>query len=282
MAKTIWITGASGRLGAELIRRLKANPDYKIIGTDKDTDITDMTAVDKAADVYRPNVIINCASLSDTAYCEENMVDAFRVNALGARNLAAASRRQNARIIQMSTDDVFDGKLSGRHTEFDAPEPRSVYGRSKLAGENFVRELNPKHLIIRSSWVYGLRTADGDFMSMVLEKGKNGEHFSVPMDVISSPTDSRLLSEAVEALMDKGEYGVFHASCEGVCSRHEFAKAILQYAGFDPSLAEAEYSESGKASSTLLENLMMKMTGVFEMPDWKEELESFMKTKEVK
>lgn len=114
----------------------------------------DMQAVDHAMDVYRPTIVINCASISDAEYCESHMVEAFKINALGARNLASASRRINAKMIQLSTDDIFDGKTSGRLTEYDTPAPQTVYGKSKLAGENYVRELNPKHLIIRSSWVY--------------------------------------------------------------------------------------------------------------------------------
>ena len=110
------------------------------------------------------------------------MVEAFRVNALGARNLAAVTRRLNAKLIQLSTDDVFDGKSSGRMTEFDFPDPQTVYGKSKLAGENYVKELNPKHLIIRSSWVYGAASGEAhqDYFSYVVEKGKTS-YYSQPI-----------------------------------------------------------------------------------------------------
>ena len=272
---TIWVTGASGKLGAVLVKILKLNRDYKLIATDMDVDITDMSAVEQAASVYRPNIIINCAGLSDEQYCEQNMVQAFRVNALGARNLAAVSRQHNAKIIQMSTDDVFYGKDAVALTEFDMPNPVTVYGKSKLAGENFVRELNPKHLIIRSSWVYGI--GRGDFFSYVVEKGQNHTPFDVPLDRISTPTSAIELAKFIHTLLEHTEYGTYHASCEGTCSRCEFAQAILEEMGFEPSLAKGVFSgEEHEMTCTILENLMMKMTDVYEMPQWQSDLKEYV------
>jgi dTDP-4-dehydrorhamnose reductase len=273
---TIWIAGASGNLGPALVELLKENTDYMIITTDKDVDVVDIAALEHAADIYRPNVVINCAGISNVAYCENHAVEAFRVNALGARNLATVSRMVNAKIIQLSTDDVFDGKTKQHMTEFDTPNPTTVYGKSKLAGENFVRELNPKHLIIRSSWVYG---GKNDFFTYCLSCGKNHEAFVVPENQVSTPTSATELAKFLSVLLEKAEYGIYHASCEGICSRLEFAKSILSLSGYDEALACP--SESPEISSTLLENLMMKMTGVYEMPDWKSALNSYIsKTKE--
>ena len=270
---TIWVTGAEGRLGNALVQLLSQDLNNKVIGTDKDVDVTDMEAVEAAMDVYKPNVIVNCASISDPKECERDMVEAFKVNALGARNLAMAAERVSAKIIQMSTDDVFLGKTSARLTEFDIPTPNTVYGRSKLAGENFVRELNPKHLIIRSSWVYG--TGKNDFLTYVLEKGKAGESFEVPMDVISTPTSALTLARFVETMIPRSEYGIFHASCEGSISRRSFAQEILKGFGYDERLAEGVFARD-KAKSTLLENLMLKMTGICEMPYWRDDLDAYI------
>jgi dTDP-4-dehydrorhamnose reductase len=277
---TIWITGAHGNLGPTLVKLLKKNTDYKIISTDTDVDVTDMTSVEHAADMYRPNVIINCASLSNVDYCETHMVEAFKVNALGARNLASVSRKVNAKIIHLSTDDVFDGKSTAPLTEFDTPNPNTVYGKSKLAGEKYVQELNPKHLIIRSSWVYG---GQNDFFSSVLEHGKQGTSFEVPEDKVSTPTSAYELAQVLTILMEKSEYGLYHASCEGVCTRHEFAQSILTLAGYDAALAIPTRSlAENEVSSTLLENLMLKMTELYEMPSWKEALKTYIdSTKEV-
>ena len=225
--------------------------------------------------IYKPNIVINCASVSDVYSCEENPVEAFRVNALGARNLATASRQDNAKIIHLSCDDVFSGEHAIPKTEFDVPTPVTVYGKSKLAGENFVRELNPRHLIIRSSWVYG---GGDDYISYVLEKAAAKEPFTAAFDKISTPTSSDLIARFIELMLDKKEYGIYHASCEGACTRYEYARMILHLTGNDISLVSGTFAEKeGLTTTTLLENLMMKMTGVFEMPDWKEELRNYVK-----
>ena len=158
----IWITGANGQLGRALLRQMKQEETlHNVLTTDMDVDITDMQQVSRYAGSTRPNVIINCAGMTDVAACEADMVGAYKVNALGARNVAAAARMVDAKIIQLSTDDVFSGERQDALTEFDAAVPNTVYGKSKLAGEMLVRELNPKHLVIRSSWMYG----DGKILS---------------------------------------------------------------------------------------------------------------------
>ena len=275
---SIWIVGADGRVGRELLKRFKYNTDLKVVATDKEVDISSMEEVDRQFDMLKPDIVINCAGITNADYCEENLIEAYRVNALGARNLAAATRRGNARIIQLSTDDVFDGNHGGRLTEFDTPNPKSVYGKSKLAGESFVRELNPKHLIIRSSWVYGI--GDGDYYSYVVGKGQAGEKFEAPLDRISSPTSAEALSEVIESLIDYKEYGIFHVSCEGACSRFEFARTILEENGLDTTLVTGKVTSSdGEQSSTLLENLMLKMICVKEeypMTHWREDLKKYV------
>jgi len=274
MKNSIWITGASGRIGKELVKILKSNTDNRVVATDKDVDITDSKAVMSAVEIYRPDVIINCSSISDEKYCEDNMVEAFKVNALGARNLANAARKVNAKIVQLSTDDVFSSNGDVKLTEFDTPNPVTVYGKSKLAGENYVRELNPKHLIIRSSWVYGSGTSH--FFSYVREKATSNESFSVPEYLVSTPTCADTLADFICTVIEKSEYGIFHASSEGSCTRLEFAKEILKGLGANPDLAVPEKSTDGTISSTLLENLMLKMTGLYEMPDWKEDLAKYI------
>lgn len=279
LKNAIWITGAEGRLGSALVELLKKDMDNKVVGTDMDVDITDMEAVEQAIKVYRPNIVINCASISDADYCEQNMVEAFKVNALGARNLAAASRSANAKIIQLSTDDVFSGKKAGHLTEFDLPDPESVYGKSKLAGESYVRELNPKHLIVRSSWVYGAanENAKEDYFSYVVGHGKSHTPFEAPLDRIGSPTSADVLAGFISCLLDKTEYGVYHASCEGMCSRHEFATAVLALTGYDTELAKGYFSVENRGRiSILLENLMMKMTEIYTMPQWFDELKDYI------
>lgn len=271
--QTIWVTGSKGRLGPSIMEALNHNREYKVIGTDKDVDITNITEVEQMMQIYRPSVIINCAAASGVAYCEANMVEAFKVNALGARNLAIAARGANCKLIHISTDDVFDGKKAGRWNEFDAPEPKSVYAKSKYAGEQYVSSLCPKHLIIRSSWVYGGSTGN-DYFGEVVAKGEAGEVFNAPVDKVSTPTSADELCKFIVKMIDTVEYGIYHAACEGMCTRNEFAQFVLSGMGYDVALAKGNFEP--EQSSTLLDNLMMKMTEVHEMPHWMEALKAYI------
>lgn len=273
----VWITGAKGRLGSTISKMLDYT-EYIVYTSDLDVDISNMPDVMSYIEVIRPDVVINCAGYSDEALCETNQAIAYKVNALGARNIAAATRKIGAKIIHISTDDVFSGEADNELTEFDMAYPCSVYGKSKLAGENFVRELNPRHLIIRSSWVYGGKEASNDFVDRLLKQTETKSVIAVPNDQISSPTSARVLAEFILKLLHTNEYGIYHASCTGSCTRYEFAKTILEYAGLNQIQLEATFTEKGttKAKYTLLRNLMMEITGLYQMPYWKDALKEYM------
>lgn len=273
---SIWIAGAGGRIGGRLVEALNADVSNKIIATDKEeVDVTKMEEVIQACDCYRPTVIINCASLSDAEYCEAHETEAYRVNALGARNLAAVSRQHNAKIIYLSSDDVFCGNHNRAKNEFDIPTPETVYGKSKLAGENFTRDLNLKHLIIRSSWVYG--AGGNDFLGTVLDKAKKGESFEAPLDRLGTPTCVDSLVQFIAKMVNNQEYGIYHAADQGVATRHQFATRILSLFGYDASLAVATFAKKdGAVVSTALDDLMMRMTGIHTMPAWEKDLEAYV------
>ena len=134
----IWITGAEGRLGSALVKHFEHNTDYEILTSDKDVPVEDDKQIIRFANLNHPDVIINCAAISDVDYCEKNPDEAYKINAIGARNVAVAARMINAKLIHISTDDVFNGVNEEAHNEFDTPKPISVYGKSKLAGESLV------------------------------------------------------------------------------------------------------------------------------------------------
>ena len=276
MKTTIWVVGASGRVGRALKSTLKKNTEFKVIATGREVNITKLNEIEQAIMVYRPNVVVNCASISNEAYCEDHKVEAFGVNAIGARNLAVVSERNNIKIIQLSTDEVFSGEHNFAKNEFDAPTPDTIYGQSKLAGENFVRELNPKHLIIRSSWVYGEDWED--YVSVVLDHAKKGEKFDAAIDRISSPTYMKRIVDFIMKMIPKEEYGLYHVASEGSCSRYELATTILSLAGYDTNLAVPVSGAGTNVVSTLLENLMMKITDVYQMPEWHVDLETYIKS----
>lgn len=273
----IWIAGAKGSLGQALQQKFKS-PHNTVLVTDLDVDVTDLEAVISYVAMNGPEWIINCAGMTDPEECEKDMTNAFKVNALGARNLAIAARQVNAVTIQISTDDVFSGRNGGLLTEFDKPDPISVYGKSKLAGEEFVTSLNPKHIVVRSSWVYGHK--NDDFVSKVINMSKDKSSIKMPVDYIGSPTSADVLADFIEHLIHVEEYGIFHASCEGTCSRAEFAKAVLEEAEIDNCKIEEMYCGDTKKyyrpQNIKLENLMMKMTGIYEMPKWRDALNVYM------
>ncbi len=279
MNKTkIWIAGANGQLGTAICNQIDYTK-YTLLSTDTDLDITNLEEVTSYINMTHPNVIINCAGMTDLEECEKDMIQAYKVNAIGARNLCAASRSIGAKFVQISTDDVFDGRRQVALNEFDNVFPITIYGKSKLAGENFVRELNPKHLIIRSSWIYG--NGENNFVSHILKEAKTKSVIQVPSDQFSTPTSAKELAKFILHLLETNEYGTYHASCEGMCSRYEFAKVILKLAGITDVTVEPVLSASGESvvsrgRYTILDNLMMKLTDSYEMPQWRDALADYI------
>lgn len=270
--QVVWIAGASGRIGSALVRLIDHGK-YAVITSDKEVDITDLDVVTNFAAINRPDIVINCAALLASSNGVIDKLEAYRLNALGARNMAIASESVGATIIHFSTDDVYSGKTRLLVNEFDAPSPVHIYGRSKLAGEKFVRELNPKHIILRSSWVYDDRP--GWIFSDVLEAGRTGVPIEVPANQFSSPTSTLSVAEATIAIMEADEYGLFHIASRGTCSRFEFAKRILDLAGLPSQNLIGKYDEAD-GYTIELEDLMLELTEVYTMPRWEEDLHMYM------
>ena len=279
---SVWIAGARGQLGYAIYKILHENVNVEVLTSDLDVDVRNMVDVDSFASMNHPDVIINCAGMTDLAMCERNVEEAYRVNALGARNLSIAARKVNAKLIHISTDDVFDGTAKQPLNEFDRTNPLTVYGKSKLAGEMFVRELAPKHMVVRSSWIYG--NTKNNFVSYILEELLTEDTIFVPVDQVSTPTSAVELAKFIVKLVNSSEYGIYHASCEGMCSRYEFAKEIVRLSGknvnIEPLTAGENPSVVNRPRYTLLDNFMMRVSGIYEMPDWKEALAAFMAGKE--
>ena len=273
----IWICGAKGQIGRainEVIDKLE----YKILDTDiDDLDITDTDEVLRFGEMNRPDVIINCAGLTDLQECEKDLAKAFKTNALGARNLSIVARKVEAKLVHISTDDVFDGKSQKPYTEFDETHPKTAYGKSKLAGERYVKEFTYKHFIIRSTWVYGL---GNNFINQLLEKVDQGENLSIAGDQFGSPTSAKELARFILHLIQTNEYGTYHVTCSGVCNRYEFAQEILRLAGKNIELKSVPTEQSDLSSVrppyAVLDNFILRIIEVYDMPDWKESLKEYM------
>lgn len=271
----VWVAGASGRVGT-MIRNILDTRDADLYETDKDElDITDAAEVNKYGLRYRPNVIINCAGIPNARFCEEHVEEAYKVNALGARNLSAVARKIDARIIQISTDDIFTCEEEKSFHEFDDPNPVTVYGKSKYAGENFVKELAPKHLIIRSSWVYG---SEGEnFVNYVISKVKAGEKVEAAVDDYACPTSAKELSRVILRLIKAEQEGIFHTVCSGFCSRYELAKEIVRLIGADESLiVPVNRNESKVPRYTVLDDMMLRMCNIDRPSSWQDALAEYI------
>lgn len=274
----VWIVGSEGQIG-EAINEMLNPLEIEALNTDKnELDITQTDEVLRFGEINRPDVIINCAALTDVELCEKEPEHAFRVNALGARNLSIVARKTGAKMVQLSTDDVFDGLGKKPYTEFDDTNPITVYGKSKLAGEKYVKEFTHKHFIIRSNWVYG---TGNNFVNRVLASADEGQALSVAEDQYGSPTSARDLARIILYLIRTNEYGTYHATCKGVCSRYEFAKEVLRLSGkkeqLNPVPTPQSDLSSARPSYAVLDNFILRIIDVYDMPDWKESLAEFMK-----
>jgi dTDP-4-dehydrorhamnose reductase len=221
------VTGAGGQLAKALIS--SAPPGWSVSGlAHDDLDIGDQAAVDRAIGKLAPDLIVNAAAYTavDRAEIEPDL--AFRINGDGARHLALAGSRQGARLIQLSTDFVFDGRSNQPYRPEDTPNPLNVYGASKLAGERAVAEAAPDALIVRTAWVYGPTGAN--FLATMLRLMATRTELAVVSDQIGTPTSTPTLAAALWALADKRATGVSHFTDAGVASWYDFAQAIAEEA----------------------------------------------------
>ena len=273
----IWIVGAAGQLGMA-INQVLDPLEVEIFNTDQEElDITHTDEVLNFGEINRPDVIINCAGVVDVELCEANPELAYRVNALGARNLSIVARKVGAKIVQLSTDDVFDGLSKVPYSEFDDTNPKTVYGRSKRAGENYVKEFTHKHFVVRSNWVYG---EGNNFVNNVLAAAKEGRELPVASDQFGSPTSAKDLARLILHLIKTNEYGTYHVTCQGVCSRYEFAQEILKLAVMETGLRAVPTAESQLSSErpayAVLDNFILRIIDLYQMPQWKDSLKEYM------
>lgn len=197
--KKIWITGAEGHIGTALLDLLEG-VEYQLLPTDiEEVDITKIDEVTQFVHVNRPDVVINCAGLTDVQECENNVDEAYRVNAIGVRNVALAANEVNAKVIQISTDDVFDKESRVPYNEFDNVHPRTIYGKSKEAGEKILTQLLNRFVIIRSSWIYGIGR---DFVDEVLRNVGQGKTMEVPNNQYAVPTSAKELAKVIRYFID--------------------------------------------------------------------------------
>lgn len=202
-----------------------------------DADITDGPQIARVIEQARPEVAIHAAALTEVDACELHPELAFRVNAEGTRNVSQVCGRLDIAMLYVSTDYVFDGEKSEPYLETDSPHPLSVYGKSKLQGEEYVREFVGRSWIVRTSWLFG--PLGKNFVEAILDRARSGAVLRVVEDQIGSPTYTEDLAVALEQIIERGTSGIYHVSNQGACSRFDFAREIFRQRGLDPSRISA-------------------------------------------
>lgn len=292
----ILITGSKGQLGNELKDII--NKGYSEIGkvsegiknsqvfdfdVDK-LDITDLKSVKNVLSTIKPDVVINCAAATNVDGCESDEDFAFKVNSLGPRNLAMICEEIGAKLVQVSTDYVFSGVGEKPLTEFDLTAPYSVYGKTKLLGENYVREFCSKYYIVRTAWLYGY--VGHNFVYTMRRLGKEKDSINVVNDQIGNPTHANDLAYHILKLIETEEYGIYHCTGKGECSWYDFAKMIIELSGEECIVnpcTSAEYKTPAKRPEySSLDNMMLRNTVGDEMRNWQDAIKSFIENLKVR
>ncbi len=269
------IIGKDGQLGREFTKKL----DNVVALGHKECDISNLSQVLDVFNSIKPDIVLNCAAYNFVDKAEEDYKEAFKVNALGVRNIAFASRRFNSFVVHYSTDYVFDGKKEdGLYTEEDKPNPLNMYGKSKYVGEEFLKEETDKYLIFRVSWVYG--EGKQNFMYKLLQWSEKSSFLKIAYDEISVPTSTRTIVEITLKSIEKGLNGLFHLTNSGYASRYEWAKKFFELKGIDKFIKPVSsdiFSLPAKRPkfSPMSNRKISEILGV-EINRWDRELEEFL------
>ncbi len=272
----IVVTGANGQLGREIAGRY--GDQHQLVLTDVDNlDITDYEAVREFLTAIKPAAVIHCAAYTNVDGAESDREGAFRVNAAGTRNLAAGCRDLAARMVYISTDYVFDGETDRPYRENDVPHPLNVYGTTKLQGENFVREIAPRHYILRTAWLYG---EGKNFVRTMLKLARERDSLQVVNDQIGTPTYTKDLATAIFKLLAADAYGTYHASNNGAASWYDFAVKIFELAGVKTPVAPVPTAAfprpARRPKYSVLENYRLAGTVGDPMRPWEEALADYL------
>ena len=286
--KKVLVTGCNGQLGRAIQKEYAG--DVTFILTDvaegegiTSLDIADIDAVMSLVLNEKPDVIINCAALTNVDGCEKMWDLAYKINAIGPRNLAIAATAVGAKLVHVSTDYVFAGTERTPRTEFDTPDPISAYGKTKLEGEQFVCQFAEKFFILRTAWLYG----DGkNFVKTMVRVAKTHDEVSVVCDQFGSPTSAVELAKMIHFLEGTDNYGIFHATCEGETNWADFTEAFYAKLGITAKvnhITSEEYAKMNPEAAkrpaySNLDNYMLRLTtDQFAMADWEDALDVYLK-----
>jgi dTDP-4-dehydrorhamnose reductase len=279
----VLITGCRGMLGTDLIAVFGSGHD--VVGLDlPDIDISQSEQCFAGVKEHRPDVIINAAAFTRVDDCETHEEAAFQVNGHGAGNLAQAAASTGALLVHYSTDYIFDGFKNEAYLEEDVPNPRSVYGKSKLLGESLIRRHCPNHMILRTSWLFGPNGTN--FIRTIVGAAKKGAPLRVVHDQKGSPTYSKDLAKWTLKMIDAGCRSTYHVTNGGACTWFELASKAVEWAGIEGvSVTPVSTSEFPRPAprpvNSVLANARLIRDGLPAMPSWqiaaREYVEQYLK-----
>ena len=282
----VLVTGAKGQLGNDLVTQLEAAGFTAVSFSSAELDISDLAAVLEAVKKAKPGIIINPAAYTKVDLAEKEKDRAYAVNALGAENLALAAKEANCPIVHVSTDFVFDGRSPVPCVEEAQTNPLSVYGASKLAGEKSVAAATDAHVIVRTSWLYGVE--GHNFVKTILRLASDREVLRIVYDQTGTPTWSADLAAAIAGICKsieagKKPWGIYHYSNEGVASWYDFAVAICEEAAsikckrIEPILTSEYPLPAARPAYSVLHKAKIKKTFDIEIPHWRSSLSKMLK-----
>lgn len=277
--KKVLITGSQGQLGKAINEYYQDDCRYELINTDvAELDITDEKKVMDMICKCQPDVIINCAAHTQVDACEHDKERAYLINAIGPKNLSLAANKVGSVIVHLSSDYVFDGEKKVPYIEGDKYDPQSVYGETKLAGEELVRAIAEKYFVIRTAWLYG---EGKNFVNTMLKLAETREIIKVVKDQYGTPTSAEEVVKVIDLLIGSTEYGTYHATCEGSCSWYEFTQKIFELCGKKTQIIPVTTQEYGAEAKrplySVLENRMLKEKFNYSMANWEKALEKYLK-----
>lgn len=278
----ILLTGAAGNLGTQLLLRLAGRHD--VIGTDVVSeashilDLTDYAATRALIRQISPEIVLHPAAWTDVNGCAREPQKALQVNGIATAHLAAITKQLGIPILYISSNEVFDGKLDRPYSEIDQPNPINAYGYSKWYGERAIAQVNPQHYIVRSAWLFA--HGGGNFVHAILNAARAGKHLRVVTNEVANPTYTNDLAEAIAQLIETERFGSYHLVNEGAVSRWQFARAILDHAGYaDTPIERISRHEWQRPSLppeyTALANVAGSSIGIALRP-WRDALRAFL------
>ena len=281
------VIGADGQLGQDVVRTFTGQGDEVRALNHQEIELSSLESVVAGLRSARPEVVVNTAAMHHVENCEQQPVRAHEVNAVGAKNLAIATQDLGSVLIHISTDYVFDGKKGKPYVESDEARPLNVYGRTKLEGELFVQEMNPRHYVLRTAALYGshpCRAKGGqNFVDLMLRLARERGRVRVVDSEFTTPTATADVARQIAALSRSDAYGLYHATAEGSCSWHEFAREIFRVADVSVNLEVAAADEFPakvpRPAYSVLENRGLKSHDLNLFRPWQEGLNAYLSEK---